>query len=152
MCFYVHSGLSDNEIRCAAWGIFRKVQETFEKHQANMPILNSSGQSPEDLPSDLILFHRVIGGNTLTADKIKELCGVISNVDRNLELYKTFPWEQKNPYWTPVLCTHAQKDCEDDQTPEFAVMPKELKAPFCDPDGEGPNWASTGQSYIGIYP
>ncbi len=47
MCFYVHSGLSDNEIRCAAWGIFRKVQETFEKHQANMPILNSSGQSPK---------------------------------------------------------------------------------------------------------
>lgn len=135
-CYYVMTGLSDSELKCAAWGIFKEVQEAFERHQQSQEPFNQSGFSPEDLTSDLILFLRATNPE-LTSDKIRNLCGVIEDVDDNLYLCNRTDWRTKNQIWShPLNCSTPSEICDAGTK----RMPEELRIPECSPSGRGVNW------------
>jgi hypothetical protein len=106
--------------------MFKDVSEVFEKHQDTyrLPWNKNSSFSPEDLVSNLLYFHREINGVSL-AD-IRELCGVIEDVDINLELYDRFPWNQQIMDWSALRF--------DECAPctEILPFPDRLRQPLCD--------------------
>ena len=106
-CFWVSPGLSEKEMKCAALGIFAYIQTKFEKHQRDFPTVEHSGFSPEDFPSDLIMFLRATSDLTLTVAQIGELCGVQKDKLENLKLCEAFDWETRNFEWEPVRCAAA---------------------------------------------
>jgi YD repeat-containing protein len=136
ICYYVKTGLSDSESRCAAWGIFKEVQEAFEQHQASLPYFNQSGFSPEDLSSDLLLFLRATNPD-LTNDRIRTICGVIEDIKDNLQLCSETDWGTRNRKWDRAsYCNAPAEICEEGTK----TMPKELSLPDCNPSGRNVNW------------
>ncbi|MCA9060762.1 MAG: hypothetical protein KDA85_19755, partial [Planctomycetaceae bacterium] len=130
-CFYVSTGMNLKQMQCAAWYIFKRVNEEFEQHQSQMWIYNESGFSPEDLSSDLILFHRIVYGISL--DRIKELCGpIITDTERLRELAEEFSWEEQNRAWAPKPCPAALRDCGDETPGLPTQMPPTLRPPYQD--------------------
>ncbi len=149
VCFYVSTGLSQKEIECAAWEMFQVVQYKFESHQCVFGV--GSGFSPEDLPSDLLLFRRALNGLS-DADVNAQCAPVFASVQQNLALCTTFDWNAKNTDWNPIPCSAAASLCNGDSSSGLLEMPKTLAPPRCDPSGEGNTWRRSGREYSGLYP
>lgn len=81
--------MNAKQMQCSAWYIFKYVEERFEKRQLGQTGPFGSGFSPEDLPSNLILFHRMVYG--LSRVDINSLCGVITKVNDNERIFEGFP-------------------------------------------------------------
>jgi hypothetical protein len=160
MCFYVATGLSAREIECAAFEMFARVQIRYEYHQHEFEALaelfsigifptNNSGFSPEDLPSDVLLFRRALGN--LSVQDVKNICGpVIEDKTKNLGLCAGFDWNSKLTSWNPTPCVAAGTLCDGLGETGILEFPKAVARPRCELSGEGPVWRSTGESYTGV--
>ncbi len=85
--YLVKEGLSLDERKSIALAIFQDVSNAFETFQNVHPISESS-YSPEDLPSNMLSFYRIVEG--ISENEIRKLIQPLSS-EKSLEVYRSYP-------------------------------------------------------------